>query len=1487
VDEDSHRWNRITPSGFAWEREALDYMRERLPDREPYRAWANFEFITHTGRVREIDLAVLTPGGFFLVEIKSRPGEITGDAGTWTWRWNGRNRVDDNPLKLTDTKSKELRSLLSGTPAGRKLRRAFPFVQPAVFLSAPGLRVRLPDGPARAGLYGRGGKPAGEGGDLPGVMALLGGGDGQPTGAPPRVTVAIAEQVAKAMDEAGIRPSQRSKRAGDYELVRRLDDGPGFQDFEAKHVQLANVRKRVRIYPYARGASDEARAGLQRAAEREYQVLQSLRHSGVLRAEYLTSHDLGPAVVFERDQAEVRLDHWLVEHGDRLTIDQRLGLVRQLADVLRYAHSHRVAHRALSPQVVLVWGSPEAPELKVCSWQTAGRAGEGGGTRASVLASSGATRLEALVDEAMTVYMAPEALHAAHPDGVLLDVFALGALAYTILAGHPPAENGMALQERLRDEPGGLQLAASVDGVGEPLRKLVAQATSPAVAARYDSVAWFLLDLDEAERALAAGDTTDETRHPDDARPGDVVGGFEVVRKLGKGSTAVALLVRDGEGHERVLKVALDERADARIDDEADVLDTLTDRTIVKSFARVEVGGRLALLLAKAGDKTLARVLRDEGTISLDLLERWGDDLLAAVGFLEQMGVAHRDIKPDNLGVVPVGKDEVLHLVLFDFSLSRAPVTDITAGTPPYLDPFLSERPAKRWDVAAERFAAAVTLYEMATGVGPCWGDGQSHPAVVDGEATIEVERLPAPAREALAGFFERALRRDPAERYDTADDMRAAWHRALSHVDRPTVSTTSHDEPPDYDLLATNLEPASSLAELGLSGRALDALERLNVVTLADLLALPVGAINSARGVSNRVRREVLQVRGVLRRHFPDVATGRARDGAAATGPGGGTRRTTAADDAEGRSTRWRAGAPDDSEPGDVQSLEDLVGQLVPAQRRRDSRDAEAVRLLLRLDDRAADGWPPQTALAGAMRLTAARISQMVVRARDRWRRLPSVTRLRDELATLLDNQGGVMTGEELAEAIASLRGVADPDGAAALLPVPGEPAGGTGATGPDRRPGDGRHGPGPDLVTRLGLAALRAASEVESAREQPRWVVRRHASGVVVACDGGAVAGAALTDWAVRLGAAADALVADDPLPAPAPALARLREVTPPEGADELPDPRLIRLAAAASTSAVVSPRLELYPRGLDPERALRLGQNALLVPAAASGGRPGMALAPADIDRRIRARYPEMAPLPDRPALDDLLAAVSSPLRWDDTAGGYGVPALHPAGLTSTATPSLGRLATTTAQPELPPDDEAVATETRLEQAMTTGGFLALAVTPPRAEAAAAALARFGPQRVSVEARLLARMHEVAAELDVDWAVVIAADAAAPGTTDWGLLLQLMHRVWPLVDADVRAAGPHVLLTELGPLARYDAMGWLERWRDATLDPASGLRAVWALLPGDARRRAPTIDDVVVPTMGDSQWTRLPDRWIANVHRSHSDSPAPETTPVEHPR
>jgi hypothetical protein len=112
----SPRWTSIADSQFPWEREALDWLRAQLPNHDPWHAWSNFEFIDDDGKVNEVDALILGPSGLFLVEIKSRPGSVSGDAHTWTWKTDGREYSYDNPLILANRKAKRLAQLRTAGP---------------------------------------------------------------------------------------------------------------------------------------------------------------------------------------------------------------------------------------------------------------------------------------------------------------------------------------------------------------------------------------------------------------------------------------------------------------------------------------------------------------------------------------------------------------------------------------------------------------------------------------------------------------------------------------------------------------------------------------------------------------------------------------------------------------------------------------------------------------------------------------------------------------------------------------------------------------------------------------------------------------------------------------------------------------------------------------------------------------------------------------------------------------------------------------------------------------------------------------------------------------------------------------------------------------------------------------------------------------------------------------------------------------------------
>ena len=337
----------------------------------------------------------------------------------------------------------------------------------------------------------------------------------------------------------------------------------------------------------------------------------------------------------------------------------------------------------------------------------------------------------------------------------------------------------------------------------------------------------------------------------------------------------MALLVeRDGQDY--ILKAANDPEHNARLKDEADLLskDQLRHSCIVDLIGTMEIGQYFGFLMRpvfadrdKRLIETLGHRLRKEGRLHIDLLQRFGEDLLGVVNHLKEQGIPHRDIKPDNIAVGMVGGGKKLHLVLFDFSLSRTPADSIRAGTTGYLDPLLPLRKPPRWDLHAERYAAAVTLYELATGTLPKWGDGTTDPSHLspDTEITIDAELFaPAALREPFTEFFTQALRRNIAERFDNAEEMLRAWRDVFAGIEPPGASSDHDGSGLDDAWDQATLD--TPIVDLRLGTRAANALDRANVATVADLLRASPAGLWRLRGVGKKTCRELLYCQRVLR---------------------------------------------------------------------------------------------------------------------------------------------------------------------------------------------------------------------------------------------------------------------------------------------------------------------------------------------------------------------------------------------------------------------------------------------------------------------------------------------------------------------------------------------------------------------------------------------------------------------------------------------
>lgn len=1393
----SKNWKTISESQYPWEREALAFVKERFPDHEPYRAWSNFEFIAEDGSINEVDLLVFSPQGFFLIEIKSHQGCLSGDAATWTFDHEGKRATMDNPLFSANLKAKKLVSRLKRQKVFKNKNRP-PFLEALVFCSAPGLvcelqdtarmRVCLQDKDNHSGILAAITKRA-----CPGL-------EGYPKGEHDRP---MAKLVSQALDQAGIRPRQRQRKVSDYVLETLLDSGPGYQDWRGVHTAIAGAKRLIRLYTVRLEANKEERNTIDRAAKREFQLLESLQHPGILRAHGFTEHELGPALILEYDPTACRLDHYLSERRQTLGADQRLHLLRQIAEVIRFAHEKKVVHRALSPRSILVTDpDSDHPRIRVFNWQAGYRDAS---TSSTGLPITRTIHIDRLVDDASTAFMAPEALSGTEELGEHVDVFSLGALAYYLFSGTAPAENGLALSEKLR-ETKGLQISAVLNGAGEALQYLVQYSTHPDVTDRFDSVADFLECLDQVEQEIHPPDH-EIIDDPMSAQQGDMLqNGYKVVRRLGQGSTSVALLVERNEEH-FVLKVAANPEHNQRLKDESEVLQQLRHQHIVDFVEPLTVGDHLGFLVRavfqdkeKMRIETLGDRVRKEGPLHIDLLQRFGEDLIDVVRFLEEQGIPHRDIKPDNITVGKVGRGDKLHLVLFDFSLSRSPQNNIRSGTRGYLDPLLPLR--KRWDLHAERYAVAITLYELATGAQPQWGDGKSDPSHLDCEITIDSEQFDANLREGFTDFFRRAFRRKAEERFDNAEEMLRAWRHCFESIAKPGALTEVEDETALRERL-DHATPETSIHELGLGVRATNALDRNNVVRVADLLNFNLSTLQRLRGVGNKTRREISFATRILRKRLGAPSSG-------------GTEEYTGVTSSDEQPV----------EQGDVGTMSvDLLANRVMRLGSRDKENTQhALQGLLGFAPALPHPWPSQIEVADFAGVTRARIGQLLQRFQDRWTKEPSITCLRSDLAEMLEKAGGVMTADELADALLVTRGCSQEE----------------------------------PLRSRLAQAVLRAAVEVERTKAEPRYLFRHFDSRVIIALH------QKLADYAMRLGKVADKLAAEDPLVVPIRVIERLRAVTPPPGAPSISDVRLIRLAAAASQGAAVSSRQELYPLGMDAGRALKLSQGALL----------GMQmLTIRQIRERVLSRYPEAAPIPERPQLDDLLNQTGFLLVWDPAQhGGEGCYVNRTWQTTSLShsTDTVQRRVTMTAFVETheitPEIADARQFEERLRRAVKDGAFLALMANPRHYHDAMNEICqRFPVDCIDFEGLMIEALQETAENAKVNWDLVLQTDAT-PGSSDWNKLLMLVRRAMPQVEQRLSTADKTILLVYPGLIARYDQMDVLDRLR-AKVGRKDGIPGLWLLLPGDNQA---LIENKAVPIIGSAECARIPKSWLENVHR-----------------
>jgi len=200
-----------------------------------------------------------------------------------------------------------------------------------------------------------------------------------------------------------------------------------------------------------------------------------------------------------------------------------------------------------------------------------------------------------------------------------------------------------------------------------------------------------------------------------------------------------------------------------------------------------------------------------------------------ALGFAHRQGVVHRDIKPGNLMLTKQGLVKITDFGIARIDQMSRTRTGVVIGSPRYMSP--EQVSGKKADGRSDVFSLGIVLYELVTGVAPF--DAARPEDFLTLMQNI-VSKEPKPASQlnaevpsALDTVIDRALRKNPDERYATADELAEALRAVLvtdlkaheSKSDIAALAATGDLVMPDFDLFASTEtgsdQPAPSRPEM------------------------------------------------------------------------------------------------------------------------------------------------------------------------------------------------------------------------------------------------------------------------------------------------------------------------------------------------------------------------------------------------------------------------------------------------------------------------------------------------------------------------------------------------------------------------------------------------------------------------------------------------------------------------------------------------
>jgi serine/threonine protein kinase len=256
---------------------------------------------------------------------------------------------------------------------------------------------------------------------------------------------------------------------------------------------------------------------------------------------------------------------------------------------------------------------------------------------------------------------------------------------------------------------------------------------------------------------------------------GQTISHFHILEKIGEGGMGVVYKAEDTNLKRTVALKFLPrgleahEPEQARFLQEAQAASAINHPNVCTIYEISQHEGQQFIVMEYVDGKTLRQMVPIQKTqIAIDYAIQIGEALQEA----HSKGIVHRDIKTDNIMVNSKNQIKVMDFGLAKLKGSlKLTRTSSTVGTLAYMAP--EQIQGGEVDARSDIFSFGVVLYEMLTGHLPFRGEHEAAMVYsIVNEAALPIEKYLPDVSSELVHVINRALEKDPEDRYQYVHDM-------------------------------------------------------------------------------------------------------------------------------------------------------------------------------------------------------------------------------------------------------------------------------------------------------------------------------------------------------------------------------------------------------------------------------------------------------------------------------------------------------------------------------------------------------------------------------------------------------------------------------------------------------------------------------------------------------------------------------------------